>query len=69
MAPKSGKDKNEEGADPLPPAIIAQAEAAIFGNSENGRPAGSARRPSRARSEYQQYQNTISGSEGAALKK
>jgi hypothetical protein len=36
MAPNSSKDDSEDGA--LPPAIIAQAEAAIKGNFEGGRP-------------------------------
>jgi hypothetical protein len=67
MASKTNTDGKDKEADPLPPAIIAQAEAAIFGNFENGSP--TRKTPSRARSEYYQYQNDLSGSEGAALKK
>lgn len=68
MASK-GKEKEEEAPAPLPPAIIAQAEAAIYGNFEDGRPTRNAPRLSRVRSEYHEYQNDISGGEGAALKK
>lgn len=66
MADKSNKNEEAE----IPPAIIAQAEAAIFGNFESETSAAAPRRrPSRARSEFHHYQNDISGSDGAALKK
>ena len=65
------KNPNEDGKDteidPLPAAIIAQAEAAITGNFEDGWPAR--KLPSQAQSEHYSYQNDMSGSEGAALKK
>lgn len=64
-----GKDKQEEEATPLPPAIIAQAEAAIYGNFEDGRSPRPAPRLSRVRSEYHSYPNDISAGNGAALKK
>ena len=52
MAPKGGKEiSEEEGA--LPPQIVAQAEAAILGNSGTSRFEALQRQPSRAQSEYQ----------------
>lgn len=52
MTSKSSRPGPEEGA--LPPAIIAQAEAAIYGNSAGGRTSGAARSSS--------YQHSASSS-------
>ena len=72
MAPKTKNDQSEEaGANALPAAVVAQAEAAILGNFEDD-PSARERRPSRAaKPDYSQYQNTNqpSGSQGPGLSK
>lgn len=68
MAPKENKGKEPEGAGALPPAIIAQAEAAILGNFGDRRNSSDPRL-ARTRSEYHEYQNDLSGGDGATLRK